>query len=134
MFVYLHGKLGIYRQEQSFVLYVPELQGEPEDISKEKARLAAVQINGPVLVEDTCLCFNALKGLPGSLLEQERDLEGAAAKHKRKQASSNFEQTSSIDGSNMFRLNILVKRITERKWHQRSFYCWDTRQSDSGTL
>ncbi|XP_040369037.1 inosine triphosphate pyrophosphatase isoform X5 [Rosa chinensis] len=115
-------------------LAVPELQGEPEDISKEKARLAAVQINGPVLVEDTCLCFNALKGLPGSLLEQERDLEGAAAKHKRKQASSNFEQTSSIDGSNMFRLNILVKRITERKWHQRSFYCWDTRQSDSGTL
>ncbi|XP_040369035.1 uncharacterized protein LOC112177326 isoform X4 [Rosa chinensis] len=73
-------------------------------------------------------------GLTCSLLEQERDLEGAAAKHKRKQASSNFEQTSSIDGSNMFRLNILVKRITERKWHQRSFYCWDTRQSDSGTL
>ena len=23
------------------------------------------QVNGPVLVEDTCLCFNALKGLPG---------------------------------------------------------------------
>ena len=23
------------------------------------------QINGPVLVEDTCLCFNALKELPG---------------------------------------------------------------------
>ena len=23
------------------------------------------QIQGPVLVEDTCLCFNALKGLPG---------------------------------------------------------------------
>jgi hypothetical protein len=125
---------------------VPELQGEPEDISKEKARLAAIQVlklisfltnteacayfqyanvsmlvsvvrtltsclklfryllahllnylfdttclglydfrlvsfsifyisfliifvcckvKGPVLVEDTCLCFNALKGLPG---------------------------------------------------------------------
>ncbi|RLN40174.1 hypothetical protein C2845_PM01G40910 [Panicum miliaceum] len=44
---------------------VPELQGEPEDISKEKARMAASQVNGPVLVEDTCLCFNALKGLPG---------------------------------------------------------------------
>ncbi|XP_057739815.1 inosine triphosphate pyrophosphatase-like [Arachis stenosperma] len=42
-----------------------ELQGEPEDISKEKARLAALQVNGPVLVEDTCLCFNAMKGLPG---------------------------------------------------------------------
>lgn len=23
------------------------------------------KVNGPVLVEDTCLCFNALKGLPG---------------------------------------------------------------------
>ncbi|KAF8392068.1 hypothetical protein HHK36_022409 [Tetracentron sinense] len=46
-------------------LRVPELQGEPVDISKEKARLAAKQVNGPVLVEDTCLCFNALDGLPG---------------------------------------------------------------------
>ncbi|KAJ6694958.1 INOSINE TRIPHOSPHATE PYROPHOSPHATASE/HAM1 PROTEIN [Salix koriyanagi] len=44
---------------------IPELQGEPEEISKEKARLAAVEVKGPVLVEDTCLCFNALKGLPG---------------------------------------------------------------------
>ena len=81
-----------------FNFKVPELQGEPEDISKEKARIAALQVhcyiffshmlslvwvyvvlffsllsfffvhgkvNGPVLVEDTCLCFNALKGLPG---------------------------------------------------------------------
>ncbi|KAL2641874.1 hypothetical protein R1flu_009461 [Riccia fluitans] len=50
---------------RSVKLDLPELQGEPEDISKEKCRLAAKQINGPVLVEDTCLCFNALKGLPG---------------------------------------------------------------------
>ncbi|XP_052189054.1 inosine triphosphate pyrophosphatase isoform X2 [Diospyros lotus] len=50
---------------QSLKLDLPELQGEPEDISKEKARLAAKEVNGPVLVEDTCLCFNALKGLPG---------------------------------------------------------------------
>ncbi|XWS13500.1 hypothetical protein CRYUN_Cryun36dG0042000 [Craigia yunnanensis] len=50
---------------QSLKLDLPELQGEPEEISKEKARLAALQVNGPVLVEDTCLCFNALKGLPG---------------------------------------------------------------------
>ncbi|KAE8728055.1 Inosine triphosphate pyrophosphatase [Hibiscus syriacus] len=50
---------------QSLKLDLPELQGEPEEISKEKARLAARQVNGPVLVEDTCLCFNALKGLPG---------------------------------------------------------------------
>ncbi|CAL5347562.1 unnamed protein product [Camellia sinensis] len=50
---------------RSIKLDLPELQGEPEDISKEKARLAAKRVNGPVLVEDTCLCFNALKGLPG---------------------------------------------------------------------
>ncbi|KAH0470291.1 hypothetical protein IEQ34_000014 [Dendrobium chrysotoxum] len=50
---------------QSLRLDLPELQGEPEEISKGKARLAATEVNGPVLVEDTCLCFNALNGLPG---------------------------------------------------------------------
>lgn len=27
--------------------------------------LSASQVGGPVLVEDTCLCFNALEELPG---------------------------------------------------------------------
>ncbi|XP_054806928.1 inosine triphosphate pyrophosphatase isoform X2 [Prosopis cineraria] len=54
---------------KSLKLDLPELQGEPEEISKEKARLAAAQVNGPVLVEDTCLCFNALKGLPGPYIK-----------------------------------------------------------------
>jgi inosine triphosphate pyrophosphatase len=44
---------------------LPELQGEPQDISSAKCRLAAATVKGPVLVEDTCLCFNALGGLPG---------------------------------------------------------------------
>ena len=39
--------------------------GEPEDIAKEKVMLAARQIDGPTLVEDTSLCYNALEGLPG---------------------------------------------------------------------
>jgi inosine triphosphate pyrophosphatase len=46
-------------------LDLPELQGEPEEVSIEKCKLAAIQVNGPVLVEDTSLCFNALGGLPG---------------------------------------------------------------------
>jgi inosine triphosphate pyrophosphatase len=46
-------------------LDLPELQGEPEYVAREKCRLAALQVNGPVLVEDTSLCFNALGGLPG---------------------------------------------------------------------
>ena len=44
---------------------LPELQGEPEDIAREKARLAARSVGGPALVEDTSLCFVALGGLPG---------------------------------------------------------------------
>eukprot|EP00274_Cyanoptyche_gloeocystis_P008411 CAMPEP_0196659152 /NCGR_PEP_ID=MMETSP1086-20130531/33400_1 /TAXON_ID=77921 /ORGANISM="Cyanoptyche gloeocystis , Strain SAG4.97" /LENGTH=187 /DNA_ID=CAMNT_0041993013 /DNA_START=100 /DNA_END=663 /DNA_ORIENTATION=- len=48
---------------------LPELQGEPEEISKGKCRLAAKEVQGPVCVEDTCLCFNALKGLPGPYIK-----------------------------------------------------------------
>ncbi|CEO95208.1 Inosine triphosphate pyrophosphatase [Plasmodiophora brassicae] len=44
---------------------LPELQGEPVDIAMQKCRIAAETVNGAVLVEDTCLCFNALHGLPG---------------------------------------------------------------------
>lgn len=29
------------------------------------------QIDGPVIVEDTCLCFNALGGLPGPYMSVE---------------------------------------------------------------
>eukprot|EP00181_Compsopogon_caeruleus_P003484 CAMPEP_0184680878 /NCGR_PEP_ID=MMETSP0312-20130426/3807_1 /TAXON_ID=31354 /ORGANISM="Compsopogon coeruleus, Strain SAG 36.94" /LENGTH=226 /DNA_ID=CAMNT_0027131307 /DNA_START=150 /DNA_END=830 /DNA_ORIENTATION=- len=48
---------------------LPELQGEPEDIAREKCRLAAREVGGPVLVEDTSLCFNALGGMPGPYIK-----------------------------------------------------------------
>jgi len=48
---------------------LPELQGEPEQISKAKCILAAKEVGGPVMVEDTSLCFNALKGLPGPYIK-----------------------------------------------------------------
>ncbi len=48
---------------------LPELQGEPEDIAREKCRLAALEVDGPVMVEDTSLCFNALQGLPGPYIK-----------------------------------------------------------------
>jgi alkylhydroperoxidase family enzyme len=44
---------------------LPELQGTPEDVSREKCKLAVQVVKGPVIVEDTSLCFNALGGLPG---------------------------------------------------------------------
>ena len=46
-------------------LDLPELQGEPEDVARQKCRMAAEQIDGPVIVEDTSLCFTALGGMPG---------------------------------------------------------------------
>ncbi|PKK27385.1 inosine triphosphatase (nucleoside triphosphate pyrophosphatase) [Columba livia] len=44
-------------------------QGEPDEISVQKCREAARQVRGPVIVEDTCLCFNALGGLPGPYIK-----------------------------------------------------------------
>ena len=48
---------------------LPELQGEPEEISAQKCMLAAKEVGGPVMVEDTSLCFNALGGLPGPYIK-----------------------------------------------------------------
>ena len=51
---------------------LPELQGSPEDIVKGKLKLAldkAKKLEGPVLVEDTSLCFNAYGGLPGAYIK-----------------------------------------------------------------
>ena len=46
-------------------LDLPEYQGDVEYICKQKAKAASKIVNGPVLVEDSCLCFKAMGGLPG---------------------------------------------------------------------
>ncbi|XP_037959680.1 inosine triphosphate pyrophosphatase [Teleopsis dalmanni] len=48
---------------------LPELQGEIEEIAIKKCKEAARQVDGPVIVEDTCLCFNAMTGLPGPYIK-----------------------------------------------------------------
>ena len=51
---------------------LPELQGNPEDIVRGKLKLAiekSKNLEGPVLVEDTSLCFNAYGGLPGPYIK-----------------------------------------------------------------
>mmetsp|Transcript_4424 Transcript_4424/g.5749 ORF Transcript_4424/g.5749 Transcript_4424/m.5749 type:complete len:494 (-) Transcript_4424:239-1720(-) len=48
---------------------LPELQGDPIDIAIEKCKLAAGEVKGPVFIEDTSLCFNALQGLPGPYIK-----------------------------------------------------------------
>ncbi|KAK4531747.1 hypothetical protein CCYA_CCYA09G2604 [Cyanidiococcus yangmingshanensis] len=44
---------------------LPEIQGDPALIVREKCRYAAQIVQGPTLVEDTQLCFHAFGGLPG---------------------------------------------------------------------
>ncbi|XP_013200583.1 inosine triphosphate pyrophosphatase [Amyelois transitella] len=53
----------------SHKLDLPELQGEINEVSIRKCQEAARRLKSPVLVEDTCLCFNALKGLPGPYIK-----------------------------------------------------------------
>ncbi|KAI9891292.1 MAG: nucleoside triphosphate pyrophosphohydrolase ham1 [Vezdaea aestivalis] len=48
---------------------IPEIQGEIEDICRHKCEQAALKVGGRVLVEDTCLSFNALHGLPGPYIK-----------------------------------------------------------------
>ncbi|CDO53922.1 hypothetical protein DV451_003801 [Geotrichum candidum] len=50
-------------------LDLPELQGSVEEVTIAKAKAAADLIQGPVLVEDTALSFNALGGLPGPYIK-----------------------------------------------------------------
>ena len=58
---------------------LPEFQGScPEEIARLKCRHAANLIGGKggVLVEDTCLAFDALKGLPGPYIKWFLDAVG----------------------------------------------------------
>lgn len=50
---------------RSHPLDIEEVQGTITEVTESKCRKAAGILNGPVLVEDTALCFNALAGLPG---------------------------------------------------------------------
>lgn len=48
---------------------ISELQGEPEDIARLKLQNALNKSKGPLLIEDTSLCFNSFKGLPGPYIK-----------------------------------------------------------------
>lgn len=57
------------REITSRKIDLPEYQGEIEDICRDKCKAAAAIVNGPVIVEDTCLSFNAMNGLPGPYIK-----------------------------------------------------------------
>lgn len=48
---------------------LPELQGEPDAIARDKCRLATLEVDGPVMVDDTSLCYTALGGMPGPYIK-----------------------------------------------------------------
>ena len=57
------------REIQCRKLDLPEFQGDMADICNNKCRAAVNIVKGPAIVEDTCLCFNAMKGLPGPYIK-----------------------------------------------------------------
>ncbi|KAL9550282.1 hypothetical protein MBANPS3_004806 [Mucor bainieri] len=67
---------------ESHKIDLPELQGETEEIAKQKSKLAAEILNGPCITEDTALCFNALNGLPGPYIKWFQDSIGHAGINK----------------------------------------------------
>jgi inosine triphosphate pyrophosphatase len=63
-------------------LDLPEYQGDIDYIITEKCKLASEIVQGPVLVEDTCLCFEALGGLPGPYIKWFMDTIGCDGLNK----------------------------------------------------
>ncbi|KAL4236285.1 hypothetical protein ACF0H5_004672 [Mactra antiquata] len=61
---------------------LPEYQGEPSEVAREKCKAAAEKVKGPCLVEDTSLCFNALGGMPGPYIKWFLAKLGPAGLHK----------------------------------------------------
>ena len=50
-------------------LDLPERQGSPEEIAREKCKTASNLLKSAVMTEDTSLGFHALKGLPGAYIK-----------------------------------------------------------------
>jgi len=48
---------------------LPEIQADPAEIAKNKARIASEKTGKACFVDDTALCFNALNGLPGEYIK-----------------------------------------------------------------
>lgn len=61
---------------------LPEFQGEPDEICVAKCEEAAKHIKGSVIIEDTCLGFNALGGMPGPYIKWFLQPLGPAGLHK----------------------------------------------------
>ena len=69
---------------------IPEPQGDPENISLEKLKYVRENCpEGIVIVEDTSLCFEEYKGLPGPYIKDFLDKIGLYGLHKMASAMNN---------------------------------------------
>jgi len=61
---------------------LPEFQGSLNFICASKCRAAAAIVGGPVIVEDTSLCFHALQDLPGPYIKWFYEKLGSYGLHR----------------------------------------------------
>src|SRR3990172_10634819 len=54
---------------EAITMDLPELQGTPEQITMEKCKIAYQLLQKPCIIDDTSLCFNALRDLPGPYIK-----------------------------------------------------------------
>lgn len=73
---------GFPRELTSRKIDLAEYQGEPDYISRSKCLAAVEVVKGPVIVEDTSVCFNAMKGLPGPYIKWFLDKLGPEGLHR----------------------------------------------------
>jgi inosine triphosphate pyrophosphatase len=52
----------LFLQVQSIDVDLPEYQGDPDEVARAKCLAAVAHVKAPVIIEDTCLCFEALGG------------------------------------------------------------------------
>lgn len=64
-----HSILGQNIKIKMLNMDLDEIQGSPQEIAIHKAKQATKVYNKTVIIEDTCLCFNALGGLPGPYIK-----------------------------------------------------------------
>lgn len=81
-------------------------QGEPEDVAREKCLLAVQKVDGPTIVEDTCLCFNALGGLPGVYIKWFLE------------ASTSPWRSTAVEGEGAFLTHVLRDVETQKIGHE----------------
>ncbi len=115
---------------------LPEIQGEPMDVIKNKVKYVKDNelVDGPFIIEDTSLLFNALNGLPGPYIKSFYDKIGndglvkLLSGHQDKSASAQciFAFCSDFDSKPEFFTGICRGIIVDSVNSNLTSFGWDT--------